>query len=60
MMMTFAIEKLGINIFRVKIGESNGASLDLFQKLVCCCSFFFYLFFCIKGMMFPTTVHLTY
>ena len=33
MMMTFAIEKLGINIFRVKIGESNGASLDLFQKL---------------------------
>ena len=35
MMITFAIEKLGINIFRTKIGDSNGASLDLFQKLVC-------------------------
>ncbi|KAK8468349.1 hypothetical protein PHAVU_006G013300 [Phaseolus vulgaris] len=33
MMITFAIEKLGINIFRTKIGDSNGASLDLFQKL---------------------------
>ncbi|KAL2340377.1 hypothetical protein Fmac_008317 [Flemingia macrophylla] len=33
MMMTFAIEKLGITCFQVKIGESNGASLDLFQKL---------------------------
>ncbi|KAK7401222.1 hypothetical protein VNO78_12545 [Psophocarpus tetragonolobus] len=33
MMMTFAIDKLGINIFQVKIGESNGASLDLFKNL---------------------------
>ncbi|KAK7316527.1 hypothetical protein RJT34_00060 [Clitoria ternatea] len=33
MMMAFAVENLGINIFRVKIGESNGASLDLFKKL---------------------------
>ncbi|CAJ1964790.1 unnamed protein product [Sphenostylis stenocarpa] len=33
MMISFGIENLGINIFRVKIGESNGASLDMFQKL---------------------------
>ncbi|KAF7824902.1 N-acetyltransferase 9-like protein [Senna tora] len=33
MMMAFAIEKLGINIFRAKIGESNEASLNMFQKL---------------------------
>ncbi|KAK7260714.1 hypothetical protein RIF29_26986 [Crotalaria pallida] len=33
MMVAFAIEKLGINVFRVKIGESNGASLNLFKKL---------------------------
>ncbi|XP_027340237.1 N-acetyltransferase 9-like protein [Abrus precatorius] len=33
MMMAFAIEKFGINIFQVKIGESNEASLDLFRKL---------------------------
>nr|KYP43029.1 N-acetyltransferase 9-like protein [Cajanus cajan] len=33
MMMTFAIKKLGITSFQVKIGDSNGASLDLFQKL---------------------------
>ncbi|XP_054815376.1 uncharacterized protein LOC129315584 isoform X1 [Prosopis cineraria] len=33
MMMAFAIEKLGINIFRAKIGESNAASLTMFQKL---------------------------
>ncbi|QCD79204.1 N-acetyltransferase 9-like protein [Vigna unguiculata] len=33
MMMTFAIEKLGINTFRTKIGDSNGASLDMFKKL---------------------------
>ncbi|XP_028801703.1 N-acetyltransferase 9-like protein [Neltuma alba] len=33
MMMAFAIEKLGINIFRAKIGESNAASLNMFQKL---------------------------
>ncbi|XP_061371072.1 GCN5-related N-acetyltransferase 9 [Gastrolobium bilobum] len=33
MMIAFAIEKLRINIFRVKIGESNGASLNLFKKL---------------------------
>ncbi|KAK4285104.1 hypothetical protein QN277_001846 [Acacia crassicarpa] len=33
MMMAFAIEKLGINIFRAKIGESNATSLNMFQKL---------------------------
>ncbi|KAM5580442.1 GCN5-related N-acetyltransferase 9 [Rosa sericea] len=33
MMMAFAVVNLGIHIFRVKIGESNGASLSLFQKL---------------------------
>lgn len=34
MMMTFAIQNLGISIFRAKIGESNKASISLFQKLV--------------------------
>ncbi|KAK9285975.1 hypothetical protein L1049_025177 [Liquidambar formosana] len=33
MMMAFAIENLGIHIFRAKIGESNGASLNLFRKM---------------------------
>ncbi|KAJ7964736.1 N-acetyltransferase 9-like protein [Quillaja saponaria] len=33
MMMAFAVEKLGIKIFRSKIGESNGASLNLFKKM---------------------------
>ncbi|XP_062150740.1 GCN5-related N-acetyltransferase 9 isoform X2 [Alnus glutinosa] len=33
-MMAFAVENLGICIFRAKIGDSNGASLTLFQKLV--------------------------
>ncbi|XP_062150739.1 GCN5-related N-acetyltransferase 9 isoform X1 [Alnus glutinosa] len=32
-MMAFAVENLGICIFRAKIGDSNGASLTLFQKL---------------------------
>ncbi|RVW95176.1 N-acetyltransferase 9-like protein [Vitis vinifera] len=34
MMMAFAIETLGIHMFRAKIGESNQASLNLFRKLV--------------------------
>ncbi|KAH9604229.1 hypothetical protein KSS87_014522 [Heliosperma pusillum] len=33
MMMAFAIEKLAIHTFRVKIGESNQSSLYLFRKL---------------------------
>ncbi|KAF3976109.1 hypothetical protein ACB098_06G084300 [Castanea mollissima] len=33
LMMNFAVESLGIHIFRAKIGESNGASLTLFRKL---------------------------
>ncbi|CBI28405.3 hypothetical protein VitviT2T_018085 [Vitis vinifera] len=33
MMMAFAIETLGIHVFRAKIGESNQASLNLFRKL---------------------------
>lgn len=33
MMMTFAVQNLSINIFRAKIGESNKASISLFQKL---------------------------
>ncbi|KAE9588940.1 hypothetical protein Lal_00012633 [Lupinus albus] len=33
MMMAFAIEKHGINVFQVKIGESNEASINLFKKL---------------------------
>ncbi|KAL5709629.1 GCN5-related N-acetyltransferase 9 [Ranunculus cassubicifolius] len=33
MMMNFAIEKLGIQSFRAKIGESNVKSLSLFRKL---------------------------
>ncbi|CAN1288777.1 N-acetyltransferase 9-like protein [Linum perenne] len=33
MMMGYAIESLGIHIFRVKIGEANGASVRLFKKL---------------------------
>jgi len=33
LMMAFAVESLGIHIFRAKIGESNGASLTLFRKL---------------------------
>ncbi|MED6221878.1 hypothetical protein PIB30_059012 [Stylosanthes scabra] len=33
LMMAFSIESLGINVFRVKIGESNEASLNMFKKL---------------------------
>ncbi|KAM7498410.1 hypothetical protein LguiA_022824 [Lonicera macranthoides] len=33
MMMNFAVENFGIHSFRVKIGESNEASLNLFRKL---------------------------
>ncbi|XP_021661059.2 GCN5-related N-acetyltransferase 9 isoform X2 [Hevea brasiliensis] len=33
MMMAYAIQNLGIHIFRAKIGELNGASLNLFHKL---------------------------
>ncbi|KAM1492266.1 hypothetical protein ACFXTH_024305 [Malus domestica] len=33
MMMAFAIENLGIHVFRAKIGDQNGASLSLFRKL---------------------------
>ncbi|GMY09705.1 N-acetyltransferase 9-like protein isoform X2 [Fagus crenata] len=33
LMMAFAVENLGIRIFRAKIGESNGSSLTLFRKL---------------------------
>ncbi|XP_020555099.1 N-acetyltransferase 9-like protein isoform X3 [Sesamum indicum] len=33
LMMAFAIESFGIHLFRAKIGESNEASLNLFQKL---------------------------
>ncbi|KZV31346.1 hypothetical protein F511_05450 [Dorcoceras hygrometricum] len=33
LMMAFAIKNFGILIFRAKIGESNDASLNLFQKL---------------------------
>ncbi|XP_044501141.1 N-acetyltransferase 9-like protein [Mangifera indica] len=32
-MMAYAVENFGINVFRAKIGESNGPSLSLFQKL---------------------------
>ncbi|XP_073282418.1 GCN5-related N-acetyltransferase 9-like isoform X3 [Primulina huaijiensis] len=34
LMMAFAVKNFGILIFRAKIGESNDASLNLFQKLV--------------------------
>uniref|UniRef100_A0A7N0VAQ5 N-acetyltransferase domain-containing protein n=1 Tax=Kalanchoe fedtschenkoi TaxID=63787 RepID=A0A7N0VAQ5_KALFE len=34
MMMAFAVDHFGIRLFRVKIGESNRASLSMFQKLV--------------------------
>lgn len=53
MMMAFAVEKLGIKIFQVKIGESNVASLDLFKKLVR--PLLLYLSLHIKGMMCFTT-----
>ncbi|XP_073282410.1 GCN5-related N-acetyltransferase 9-like isoform X1 [Primulina huaijiensis] len=33
LMMAFAVKNFGILIFRAKIGESNDASLNLFQKL---------------------------
>uniref|UniRef100_A0A7N0VLX8 N-acetyltransferase domain-containing protein n=1 Tax=Kalanchoe fedtschenkoi TaxID=63787 RepID=A0A7N0VLX8_KALFE len=33
MMMAFAVDNFGIRLFRVKIGESNTASLSMFQKL---------------------------
>lgn len=59
-MMAFAIEKLGINIFQVKIGESNVESLSLFKKLVWPLLLFLYLFVHIKGMRCLRTVHLTY
>lgn len=34
MMLVFAIENHNINTFRVKIGDSNEASLNMFKKLV--------------------------
>ncbi|KAL0362020.1 UNVERIFIED_CONTAM: N-acetyltransferase 9-like protein [Sesamum calycinum] len=34
LMMAFTVENFGIHLFRAKIGESNEASLNLFQKLV--------------------------
>ncbi|KAI3928483.1 hypothetical protein MKW98_024084 [Papaver atlanticum] len=33
MMMAFAVKNLSIQSFRVKIGESNSASLNLFRNL---------------------------
>ncbi|GMN27802.1 hypothetical protein TIFTF001_001814 [Ficus carica] len=33
MMMAFAVKNVGIQVFRVKIGESNTPSLNMFQKL---------------------------
>ncbi|KAK2648518.1 hypothetical protein Ddye_016007 [Dipteronia dyeriana] len=33
MMMAYAVENFGIQVFHAKIGESNGASLSLFRKL---------------------------
>lgn len=33
MMMGFAVKNLGIHSFRVKIGDSNEGSLNLFKKL---------------------------
>ncbi|GAB2233748.1 hypothetical protein Droror1_Dr00002977 [Drosera rotundifolia] len=33
MMMVYAVEHLGIHTFRAKIGESNGASRNMFYKL---------------------------
>ncbi|XP_050208222.1 uncharacterized protein LOC126657560 [Mercurialis annua] len=33
MMMAYAIQDLGIHVFRAKIGESNSSSLHLFRKL---------------------------
>nr|XP_027078475.1 N-acetyltransferase 9-like protein isoform X5 [Coffea arabica] len=33
MMMAFAVENFGIHLFRAKIGDSNRASISLFQKL---------------------------
>ncbi|XP_021910357.1 N-acetyltransferase 9-like protein isoform X1 [Carica papaya] len=33
MMMAHAVQTLGVHMFRAKIGESNGASLNLFRKL---------------------------
>jgi len=54
-MMAFAIEKLGIKTFQVKIGESNVESINLFKKLVC--PLLLYPFFShIKGMRCLTTV----
>jgi predicted acetyltransferase len=35
LMMTYASQYLGISKFRVKIDDSNSASLHLFQNLVC-------------------------
>jgi hypothetical protein len=55
-MMAFAIEKLGIKTFQVKIGESNVESINLFKKLVC--PLLLYLFVHIEGMECLTTVHL--
>jgi hypothetical protein len=54
-MMAFAIEKLGIKTFQVKIGESNVESINLFKKLVC--PLLLYLFVHIEGMKCLTTVH---
>lgn len=34
LMMAFAVKNLEIKKFRAKIGDSNGASLNMFQKLV--------------------------
>ncbi|EEF30379.1 expressed protein, putative [Ricinus communis] len=33
MMMAHAVQDLGIHLFRAKIGESNGASLNMFRNL---------------------------
>ncbi|KDP29890.1 hypothetical protein JCGZ_18459 [Jatropha curcas] len=33
MMMAYAIQNIGIHLFRAKIGESNGTSLNMFRKL---------------------------
>jgi hypothetical protein len=34
MMMAYAVRDLGIHVFRAKIGESNGSSLNMFCNLV--------------------------
>ena len=34
MMMAYAVRDLGIHVFRAKIGESNGSSLNMFRNMV--------------------------